>query len=64
MRREPTTEELKLAYRDTGLAFLGISFERAMAVKAIRVSLACRVQGWRRIEAQHGKPAPIQPGLI
>jgi len=56
-----TTSErnLRSAYRRTGLALLGFSFERAMAIKAIRITLECAVKANIK-----GKPAPIQPTLI
>ena len=50
---------LKAAYRRSGLSFLGISFERALAVAPIRIALECAVKN----EAK-GKPAPSQPALI
>lgn len=50
---------LKAAYQRSGLSFLGISFQRALAIKPIRISLECAV----RNEAK-GKSAPIQPALI
>ena len=51
---------LRRAYRDTGLALLGISFAQAMGIRAIRIALALRVSDWQ----QHGERAPIQPALI
>jgi hypothetical protein len=51
---------LRRAYRDTGLALLGISFAQAMCIRAIRIALALRVSDWQ----QHGERAPIQPALI
>jgi hypothetical protein len=53
------THRLLAAYRRSGLAFLGIGFERALSVKAIRIALECAVKA----ETQ-GKPAPSQPALI
>ena len=50
---------LKAAYQRTGLSFLGISFQRALAVKAIRTALECAVKNDAK-----GKPAPSQPALI
>lgn len=50
---------LKAAYQRSGLSFLGISFQRALAVKAIRLALECAVR-----EETKGKPAPSQPALI
>lgn len=54
------TTQLKAAYQRTGLSFLGLSFERAMAIKPIRISLECAVSN----PAKTGKPAPTQPALI
>ena len=53
------TQHLKDAYRRSGLALLGYTFERAVAVPAIRIALSCKVKSQSR-----GKPAPIQPALI
>ncbi|MEN6630029.1 MAG: hypothetical protein ABFC42_10315 [Sulfuricella sp.] len=50
---------LKAAYRHSRLSFLGISFQRALAIKPIRIALECAVKA----EAK-GKPAPSQPALI
>lgn len=53
------TIRLKAAYRRTGLAFLGITFEHAMSVKMIRISLECIVKAQDRLA-----PQPAQPTLI
>ena len=50
---------LKAAYQRSGLSFTGISFERALQVKAIRIALECAVKAETK-----GKPAPSQPALI
>lgn len=50
---------LKAAYTRSGLSFLGISFQRALATRPIRIALECAVKA----EAK-GKPAPSQPALI
>lgn len=53
------TQRLNEAYRASGLALLGFTFERALAVPMIRITLECKVR------SQHkGKPAPVQPALI
>ena len=54
-----TETRLKAAYQRSGLSFLGISFQRALAITPIRISLECAVKH----EAK-GKSAPIQPALI
>lgn len=56
-----TTHETRLlaAWRRSGLAFLGISFERALQIAPIRISLECAVK-----HETKGKPAPSQPALI
>ena len=53
-----TETRLKAAYQRSGLSFLGISFQRALAIKPIRISLECAVKH----EAK-GTSAPIQPAL-
>ncbi len=53
------TIRLKAAYRRTGLAFLGMSFESAMAIKAIRITIECAVKAQDRLA-----PKPVQPKLI
>jgi hypothetical protein len=53
------TQRLKDAFRETGLALLGFTFEKAVAVPMIRVALECKVKAQAK-----GKPAPIQPALI
>lgn len=64
MRHEPTTDELKAAYRKTGLGLLGIDFDRAMAVKPIRTAITCKAIAAHRAASINGKPAPTQPALI
>lgn len=55
------TTQLKAAYRASGLAFLGITFEKAMTTPLIRMGL----QGVVRAKTKkQGKPAPVQPALI
>lgn len=56
-----STHESRLlaAWRRSGLAFLGISFERAMQIAPIRISLECAVKNETK-----GQPAPSQPALI
>ena len=53
------TQRLKAAFKETGLAFLGYSFEKALAVPMIRTALECKVKAQTK-----GKPAPVQPALI
>jgi hypothetical protein len=53
------TDQLKAAYRRSGLAFLGYTFEKAMAVPVIRIALEGAVKAQTK-----GKPAPVQPALI
>ena len=52
---------LRKAFRDSGLAFKGWTFERAMAIPMIRTVLQLQVSDRQK---QHGQPAPIQPALI
>lgn len=53
------TTHLKAAYRRSGLSFLGITYERALSVKAIRIALECAAS-----PKKPGQPAPIQSALI
>ena len=53
------THQIKTAYQRSGLSFLGMTFDHAMSIKAIRIALECAVKA-----STKGKPAPIQPGLI
>lgn len=53
------TQQQKAFYQRTGLSFLGISFQKAMQTKAMRIAIECGVKASNR-----GKPAPIQPALI
>ena len=53
------TRHLLDAYRRARLPLLGYTFERALAVPAIRISLECAAKSQTK-----GKPAPIQPALI
>lgn len=54
-----TTTQLKTAYQAAGLSFLGISFQHALEVPCIRISLECTVKA-----STKGKPAPVQRSLI
>lgn len=56
-----TEQQIKQAYQRSGLAFLGISYAKAMAVPPIRTSLECAVKAGNKSK---GNPAPIQPALI
>jgi len=53
------THQLIQAYQRSGLSFLGMTFDHATSIKAIRIALECAVKA-----STKGKPAPIQPGLI
>ena len=53
------TIRLRTAYQRTGLSFLGISFEAALAIKAIRITLECAVKAQDKLA-----PPPVQPTLI
>lgn len=53
------TKLQKAFYRRTGLSLLGISFEAAMQIKALRIVITCGAQA-----STKGKPAPVQPALI
>jgi hypothetical protein len=61
---QPSTDDLKAAYRKTGLSLLGIGFDRAMTIKPICTAITCKAKAAHRAAGNNGKPAPIQPGLI
>lgn len=52
-------QQLRQAYRKSGLGLLRVTFERAMQDKAIRIALECAVKAQTK-----GKPEPVQPALI
>lgn len=55
------TQRLFYAYRASGLALLGFTFERALSVPMIRIALECKARSQHK---STGNPAPIQPELI
>lgn len=59
-----TDRELQTAYRRSQLARLGLSFQQAIAIPAIRSSLAGWVKTRQRRSESQGKPAPRQLALI
>ena len=61
---EPTTDELRSAYRETGLAFQGIDFAKAMQVRLFRMCLRGMAICQRRQAERNGNRAPDQPALI
>ncbi|MDE2441081.1 MAG: hypothetical protein KGP14_08650 [Betaproteobacteria bacterium] len=63
--QHPITErELRAAYKRSGLWRLGVTYERAIDVPAIRTALNCSVKAARRRAEQAGHPMPAQLGLI
>lgn len=65
MPYQPTTAELRAAFRRGRLWWLGWSFEKAMSVPYVARALALEVCAQRRrIERRQGKPAPTQPALF
>jgi hypothetical protein len=48
--------QLRAAFQRSGLGLLGISFAKALTIKAIRISLECAV-----CHQNKGKPTPVQP---
>ena len=55
----PTDAELREQYERTGLARIGMSFERAMTSEAVRIALAGAVRGRRRLAARQAQSAAI-----
>lgn len=65
MPYQPTTAELRDAFRHGRLWWLGWSFEKAIAVPYVAQALALEVRAQRRrMEQRQGKPAPVQPALF
>lgn len=61
---QPTTAELKQAFKASRLWVIGYSFHKAMSISAIRIALTCAAKAARRNAEQTGRPAPAQLGLI
>lgn len=59
-----TTDELRDAFRDSGLWRAGWTFARAQACPLVWQSLNCMVRARRRKAAAHGQAQPAQIALI
>lgn len=59
-----TERELRAAYKRSGLWRLGVTYERAIDVPAIRTALNCSIKAARRRAEQAGRRIPAQLGLI
>lgn len=59
-----TERELRAAYKRSGDWRLGMTYERAISVPAIRTALNCSVKAAHRRAKQSGHPIPAQLGLI
>lgn len=60
-----TVQELRRAFRLSGLWRRGWDFQRAIATRAVFIGLHATVRAMRaRHQQQHGKPAPMQRALI
>lgn len=59
-----TERELRAAYKRSGLWRLGVTYERAIDVPAIRTALNCSIKAARRRAEQAGHRIPAQLGLI
>lgn len=55
-----TESQIKKAYQRSGLAFLGVSYAKAMRNDAIRTALECVVKSSNK----KGPPGPVQQVLI
>lgn len=65
MPYQPTTNELRDAFRRGRLWGLGWTFQKAMSVPYVARALGNQVRAERkRREAMEGKPAPVQPALF
>lgn len=55
-----TEAEQREQYERTGLARLGLSFERAMQSESIRIAINSAIKGLRRLNARRARDAAIQ----
>ena len=53
-----TDRQQREFYQRTGLALLGISFEQAMAKRALRIAIECGAKSGKK-----GKPSPVTTAL-
>lgn len=54
-----TERQQRAFYQRTGLSFQGVSFEKAMSNKAMRIAIECGAKA-----STKGKPTPVQSALI
>ena len=64
MPYQPTTSELRDAFRRGRLWGLGWTFQKAMSVPYMAQALSNQVRAERARREQQGKPAPVQPVLF
>lgn len=65
MPYQPTSAELRDAFRRARLWAAGITFAQAIAAPEVLAGMVCQVRAERaRIEQHQGKPAPVQPALF
>ena len=60
----PSTQELRDAFRRSGLWRLGWTFQRAITTPAIGTAIRCAASAFRKRAEREGRPMPIQEALI
>lgn len=60
----PSTQELRDAFRRSGLWRLGWTFQRAITVPAIGTAIRCAASAARKRAEREGRPMPVQEALI
>lgn len=61
---EPTNNELRAAFKRSGLWRRGWTYARAIDETAVRISLRCAAIAAQRSNARRGEHTPTQLGLI
>ena len=61
---QPTTDDLKSAFKRSYLRRMGWTFKEAMECKATRIGLTALARIAMKKAAASGNPAPTQPDLI
>lgn len=60
-----TEQDLRRAFRISGLWRKGWTFKRAIGTSSVAIGLRATVAALRnRYQQQHGKPAPVQRALL
>ena len=60
----PSTQELRDAFRRSGLWRMGWTFQRAITTPAIGTAIRCAASAARKRAEREGRPMPVQEALI